>query len=165
MAFGGLETRGVQLVQADALGGDAKLFQDALDARCPELDGLIHVDAAGEEVPDLSGPDAQFVGVLGAGHVAEEDGCALAGDEGVALEAAQVVGAGGSGAGGVAHVDGVEHENAAEVQSGHLALEPGKAVSLEPCNVDPLLEIDHLLPYEVLLMRLLRHGCISLARG
>ena len=80
MTFGGLETRGVQLVQPDALGGDAKLFQDALHARCPELNGLIHVDAAGEEVPDLSGSDAQFVGVLRAGHVAEKDGCALAGD-------------------------------------------------------------------------------------
>ena len=147
MAFGGLETRGVQLVQADALGGDAKLFQDALDARCPELDGLVHVDAAGEEVPDLSGPDPQFVGVLGTGHVPEEDGCALARDEGITLEAAQVVGAGGSGAGGVAHVDGIEHENAAEVQSGHLSLESGEAVPFEPCNVDSLFEIDHLLPY------------------
>ena len=59
---------------------------------------------------------------------------------------------------GVADINGVKDEDAAEVGLGHFGLEPGEALSFESGDIDSFVEINGLLAEQVTLGSESHHG-------
>ena len=148
----------VELVEPDPLVGNAQLPHYVLHVGGPGPSRGLDAASHRKVVEDAAWFLAKKALVIRLSRVErKQNRLALPRDQGIVHEKSHAEDAGGANTGGVPNVDRVEEQDCAEVSGGHLLLEPGQPLPLQPRHVDSVLVVDNVLPHQVQMMSRLAH--------